>query len=67
MNKPEEFLLVETHKHLTSIAVFTVHAKTSLLYTFQRFMQANRNLWEEKAPIYRLSSSKAPKTQQTCQ
>ena len=29
-------------------------------------MQANRNinLWEEKAPVYRLSRSKAPKTQQ---
>ena len=26
------FLLVGTHKHLTSMAVFTVHAKTSLLY-----------------------------------
>ena len=26
------FLLVGAHKHLTSIAVFTVHAKTSLLY-----------------------------------
>ena len=37
-------LLVETHKHLTSIAVLTVHAKTSLLYTFQRSMQANRNI-----------------------
>ena len=29
------FLLVGTPKHLTSMAVFTVHAKTSLLYTFQ--------------------------------
>ena len=29
------FLLVGTHKHLTSIAMSTVHAKTSLLYTFQ--------------------------------
>ena len=40
-------LLVETHRRLTFIAVFTVHAKTSLLYTFQRSMQANRsiNLW----------------------
>ena len=26
------FSLVETHKHLTSMTVFTVHAKTSLLY-----------------------------------
>ena len=25
------FLLVGTHKHLTSIAIFTVHVKTSLL------------------------------------
>ena len=41
------FLLVETHKRLTSIAVLTVHAETSLLYAFQRSMQANRNkiLW----------------------
>ena len=38
------FLLVETHKHLTSIAVLTVHAKMSLLYAFQRSMQANRNI-----------------------
>ena len=31
-------------------------------------MQANRNikLWQEKAPIYRLSRSKAPKTHQIC-
>ena len=37
-----------------------------LLYTFQRSMQANRNinLWQEKAPVYRLSRSKAPETQQ---
>ena len=43
---PQEcrFLLVETHKHLTSIAVLTVHTETSLLYTFQRSMQANRNI-----------------------
>ena len=60
------FLLVEKHKHLTSIAVLTVHAKKSLLYTFQRSMQANKNinLWYEKAPIYKLSRRKAPKTQQ---
>ena len=53
------FLLVETQKHLTSIAVLT-------LYTFQRSMKANRNinLWQEKAPISRLSRSKAPKTHQ---
>ena len=38
------FFLVETHKHLTFIAVLTVQAKTSLLYTFQRSMQANRNI-----------------------
>ena len=38
------FLLVETHKHLTSMTVFTVHAKTSLLYTFQRSMEANKNI-----------------------
>ena len=43
-----------------------MQAKTSQLYTFQRSMQANRNinLWE--APVYRLSRSKAPKTQQIC-
>ena len=31
-------------------------------------MKTNRNisLWQEKAPIYRLSCSKAPKTQQIC-
>ena len=42
--------------------------KTSLLYIFQRSMQANKNinLWYEKAPIYRLSRDKAPKTQQIC-
>ena len=34
-------LLVETHWRLTFIAVFTVHAKKSLLYTFQRSMQAD--------------------------
>ena len=34
------FLLVETHKHLTSIAVLTAHVETSLLYTFQRSMPA---------------------------
>ena len=28
----------------TSIAVLTVHAKTSLIYTFQQSMQANRNI-----------------------
>ena len=38
------FLLVETHRQLTSVAVLTVHAKTSLLYTFQRSMQTNRNI-----------------------
>ena len=60
------FLLVETHKHLNFIAVLTVHTKTSLLYTFQPSMQANRNinLWQEKAPTYRLSRNKASKTQQ---
>ena len=34
----------KTHRHLTSIAVFTVHAETSQLFTFQRSMQANRNI-----------------------
>ena len=44
--KRMSFLLVETQKHLTSIAVMTVHAKTSL-YTLRRSMNANRNvnLW----------------------
>ena len=37
-------LLVKTHRRLISIAVLTVHAKMSLLYTFQRSMQANRNI-----------------------
>ena len=72
--RPEEarpqrrVLLVKTHRRLTFIAVFTVHTKKSLLSTYQRSMQTNRNinLWEEKAPIYRLSRSKAPKTQQSC-
>ena len=61
-------LLIETHWCLTFIAVLTVHATTSLLYIFQQSMQANRNinLWQEKALIYRLSRSKAPKTQQIC-
>ena len=49
-------LLIKTHRRLTSTAVLTVHAETSKLYTFQK----------KKAPIYRLSSSKAPKTQQNC-
>ena len=40
-------LLVKAHRHLTFIAVFTVHEETSLLYAFQRSMQANKhiNLW----------------------
>ena len=38
------FLLGETHKHLTSIAVLNLHGKTSLLYIFQQSMQANRNI-----------------------
>ena len=38
------FLLVETHCHLTSIAVLTVHAETGLLYTFQLSIQASRNM-----------------------
>ena len=33
-DKSAVFLLVKTHKYLTSIAVLTVHAKSSLLYTF---------------------------------
>ena len=67
-------LLVETHKHLTSMAVMNMHAKSSLLYTFKRSMQANRNinLWQKKAPIYKLSRRKAPKNAanlplQTCE
>ena len=38
------FFLVEAHKCLTSIAVLTEHGKTSLLYTFQQTMQANRDI-----------------------
>ena len=38
------FLLVETHKHVTSIAVLTAHVKAILLNTFQRSMQANKNI-----------------------
>ena len=39
------FFLVGTHKHLTSIAVFTVHAKKEpIIYTFQRSMQPNKNI-----------------------
>ena len=43
---PQEcrFFLVEAHKCLTSIAVLTEHGKTSLLYTFQGSMQANRDI-----------------------
>ena len=37
-DKSADFLLVETHKGLT------VHVETSLLYTFQRPIQANRNI-----------------------
>ena len=37
-------LLVKKHWRLTFIAVSAVQAKTSLLYTFQRSMQANRNI-----------------------
>ena len=61
-------LLIKTQRRLTSIAALTVHAETSLLYTFQRSRQANRNinLWQEKAPVNRLSRGKAPKTQQIC-
>ena len=33
-----------TTDSVRSIAVLTVHAKTSQLYTFQRSMQANRNI-----------------------
>ena len=53
------------HKHITPVAVLTMHAVTSLLY-FQCSMQTNRNihLFQEKALIYKLSHNKAPKTQQ---
>ena len=61
-------LLFKTHRRLTSITVLTVHAETSQLYTFKRSMHAKRNinLCLEKAPVYRLSRSKTPKTQQNC-
>ena len=36
--------LIKTHRRVTSISVLTVHAETSQLYTFQRSMQANRNI-----------------------
>ena len=41
-------LLIKTHRHLTSIAVLTVPARTSQLYTFQQSRQANKNinLWQ---------------------
>ena len=40
-----------------------MHAKKSLLSTFQRFMQANRkiNLWEEKCPFTGYPAAKHPK------
>ena len=42
--RERRFLLAKTHNHLTSIAVLTVHAKTSPLYAFQRSMQATINI-----------------------
>ena len=56
-------LLAETRWRLTFITVFTAHAKTSQLYISQRSMQANKNinLRQKKAPVLRLSRSKAPK------
>ena len=38
------------------------------MQSMQRSMQANKNiyLWQGKAPVQRLSRSKAPKTQQIC-
>ena len=55
-------LLVETHRRSTFIAVLPVHAKTSLLDTSQRSIQANRNinLWFTGYP-----AAKHPK-QQIC-
>ena len=41
----------------------TMHAVTSQLYFS---VQANKNLCQEKAPIYKLSRSTAFKTQQIC-
>ena len=38
------FLLVEKHRRLNSIAVLAVHAESSLLCSFQRSMQANKNI-----------------------
>ena len=37
-------LLVKTYRRSIFIAVFTVHAKTSLLYIFQQSMQASKNV-----------------------
>ena len=48
--KDGHFLLVKTHKNLTSIAALTVHTKTSLLYTFQQSIQANRNINQRPNP-----------------
>ena len=56
-------LLVEKHWRLTFLAVFTVRPKTSLLYIFQRSIQANRNinLWQEKRPFSGYPAVKHPK------
>ena len=63
-------LLVKTHWRLIFIAVVTVHTKKRVyyMYTFQQSIQAIRSidLLLEKAPVYRLSRSKAPKTQKIC-
>ena len=60
--------VVQRNNRLTSVAILTVLAETGLLFTFQKSMQANRNinLRQVKARIYKLSRRKAPKTQQVC-
>ena len=60
------FLLVETHERSTSIAILTVHSETGLLNTFQRSMQANRNIYGRKKHPFTSYPTKAPKTQQIC-
>ena len=46
------------HRHSKSVAALSVHVSSSQLYIII--------MRKEKAPIYKLCSSKAPKTQQIC-
>ena len=57
-------LLAETHWRSTFIAVYIVHAKTSLFYTFQRSVKANRKLYvyaRKKHPSSGYPAAKHPK------